>query len=284
MIDKPRIAVLGASGMLGSMLVEYLSQFYQVVAMARTLPPSNNGWRYFDTDSPMDFADCDYIINAIGAIPQKKPSIYTYSVVNVLFPLRLSQYAKQHGIKVIQIATDCVYSGETGNYTEDMPHDDTTQYGLSKSLGEASNFINLRCSIIGHGPHDDYSLLGWFLNQPKGAEVSGYTNHQWNGLTTLHFAKICQAVIESRKTWEWLHPVQHIVPKGSASKYELLCYFRECFRPDITVMPVSPDKAVDRTLATIYPEVNRQLWQAAGYLNPPSIVCMEKEYAEWRSK
>lgn len=127
-----KIAVLGASGMLGSMLVEYLSQFYHhVVATTRrlnySLPPGDNEWRYFDTDSPMDFADCDYIINAIGAIPQHKPSDYTYSVVNVLFPLRLSQYAKQHGIKVIQIATDCVYSGRQGAYSEDCRPDDTTQ-------------------------------------------------------------------------------------------------------------------------------------------------------------
>lgn len=281
-----KIAVLGASGMLGSMLVSYLSRYYTVVATARRRDYVGNGllpaveWRYYHTDSIPDFPGCAWIINAIGAIPQQNPTSKAYSVVNTLFPLRLANYARREHIRVIQIATDCVYSGKAGNYVEGMPHDGEDAYGRSKSLGEVEGLINLRCSIIGQGPHDDYSLLGWFLSQPKNTTVDGYTNHRWNGLTTLHFAKICQAVIETGITPR----TQHIIPTGSVSKYGLLCYFRECFRPDVTVMPVSPDKAVDQTLATIYFDVNHQLWEEVGYNKPPTIEQMVKEYAEWRAR
>ena len=41
-------------------------------------------------------------------------------------------------LKVIQIATDCVFDGLKGNYTEDDKHNAIDVYGKTKSLGEVS--------------------------------------------------------------------------------------------------------------------------------------------------
>ena len=44
-------------------------------------------------------------------------------VVNSLFPHRLGDHVGGHKMRAIQIATDCVYSGWKGFYSEDDSHD-----------------------------------------------------------------------------------------------------------------------------------------------------------------
>jgi dTDP-4-dehydrorhamnose reductase len=63
----------------------------------------------------------------------------------------LAIFAEDSGAKVIQIATDCVFSGSNGSYLETDPHDATDVYGKTKSDGEieSSAVMQLRCSIIG---------------------------------------------------------------------------------------------------------------------------------------
>jgi len=272
--------------MLGSMLVDYLLLFYPVVATVR-MPSQhrdmpNVEWRLLRAeDEGLPIADCQWAINAIGIIPQRLPQS-GYVQVNSAFPRRLAAYAHRNGIRLIHASTDCVFSGRQGWYAEDCRPDATDAYGQAKILGEVDGVCNLRCSLVGHGPNDSHSLLGWFLNQEHGATVPGYSNHLWNGLTTLHFAKICRAIIETNITPA--ARAQHIVPTGYVSKYRLLRLFREYFRPDITVEPVKTPDAVNRTLATIYPEVNQALWEAAGYLEPPTIDMMVGDLSEWMAR
>ena len=64
--------------------------------------------------------------------------------------------------KIFQIATDCVFDGEKGNYSELDSHNARDVYGKSKSLGEVNNknFYNLRCSF----KLVDDPLLKWLVN------------------------------------------------------------------------------------------------------------------------
>jgi len=66
--------------------------------------------------------------------------------INSLLPHRLSKLCQATNSRLVQISTDCVFSGSKGNYTEN------DLYGRSKFLGEVnySNTITLCTSIIGH--------------------------------------------------------------------------------------------------------------------------------------
>jgi dTDP-4-dehydrorhamnose reductase len=181
------------------------------------------------------------------------------------------------GAKVLQIATDCVYSGHKGRYSESDHHDALDVYGKTKSLGECHlpSINHLRCSIIGPETKDHKFLVDWFLGQPQGAAVKGFSNHQWNGVTTLHFAKICRGII--REDLELPH-LQHVIPGDIATKAEMLRAFGRYFnRPDIKIEVVEAATTIDRTLQTENRGLNQAIWAAAGYEQPPTVEEMIRE-------
>jgi dTDP-4-dehydrorhamnose reductase len=103
-------------------------------------------------------------------------------------------------------------------------------------------------------------------------------NHAWNGVTTLHFAKICHGIITHNLR---LPHLQHVVPTGVPSKAELLVAFGRAYgRADIAVCPVAAGALVDRTLSTRDATLNRTLWRAAGYAQPPTVQEMIEELAQ----
>jgi dTDP-4-dehydrorhamnose reductase len=231
----------------------------------------------------------DFVINCIGII---KPYINdsdptqteTAFEINGAFPNRLEAWASKHGVKVIQIATDCVFSGSKGNYLESSEHDALDVYGKSKILGEASgpSMMHLRVSIIGPEVDRSSSLLEWVRNQPENAEISGYTDHFWNGITSLHFAKIARGIIEN-DIFE--AGVFHVLPKDSVTKSELVGMIAKYLgRSDIKVKPTVTGANINRTLGTSNPAKNNTLWLSAGYESPPSIAQMVSELITWDAK
>jgi dTDP-4-dehydrorhamnose reductase len=289
------VTVLGATGMLGSMIARVLSneRDIRVVATAREAPEASSAveWRHLDArtadvdEVTQAIGGSEWVINAIGVIKQRidesdSASIKDAVQVNAVFPHHIVEAAAKAGSRVIQIATDCVYSGQKGNYVESDPHDPLDVYGKSKSLGEirSDNLENLRCSIVGPEKGSPVSLLGWFLSQPHGRAVPGFTNHRWNGITTFHFAKICLGLIRNQRPHM---STRHVVPGSSADKAELLSMFaRALGRDDLTITPAEAPEMIDRTLATNSPEDNSRLWRDAGYQEPPSLEAMIDELAQ----
>lgn len=294
-----KVALIGSSGMLGSMVLDamHYEAKFELIATVRGEELIQNDykgveWRVLnaeetDVESLAGIiCDASWIINNIGII---KPYIHDDNpqeiemaiAVNSLFPHKLARAAALKGSRVLQIATDCVYSGAKGQYVESDLHDALDVYGKTKSLGEVflPHVNNLRCSIIGPEPKSFVSLLEWFRRQPDNAQVNGFTNHQWNGVTTLHFARLCKGIIEANLK---LPHVQHVVPSGTVSKAELLqCFAREFNRHDITINPVEAKTVINRTLVTNDEDMNRSLWSAAGYSSPPSVPQMVAEMAEF---
>jgi len=261
-----KILILGSTGMLGSMVLDYLSK----KGLDITTP-------FREELEYIRYADYDWIINCIGIIKQKLTDPRDAIRINALYPYMLSEEAPK--AKIIQIATDCVFSGKKGHYTEDDEHDASDIYGKTKSLGEVMkpNFYNIRTSIVGIDKAN-ISLLSWFLSQEKNATVKGYTNYHWNGITTLHFAKLCYALMKKKRS---VPNNFHFFPKDVVNKYGLLNIFAEKFnRKDIRIEPFVAKDGIDRTLSTIC-KVNSSLWKDMGYDTPPTIEQMVGELAEY---
>lgn len=279
--------------MLGSVVAEYLTcQGHDVVSTSRLrtedqVPNQIDFDALQDDISKLKFEEnqYDYVINCIGLIK----SLISDSVsdrelairINSLFPINLNKEAEKSATKVIQIGTDCVYSGNSGGYSENSTLDPVDIYGYSKALGEFSsqNQMLLRCSIVGRERKNHYSLMDWTLNQPLDSSINGFTNHLWNGITTLSFSKIVNAVIENGL---FSPETIHIVPSGHVSKYELVSLFAQCFdRRDLKIIRKETEFGVNRTLSSVKPKTLTDIWKAAGYQDAPSHHEMILEYSQY---
>jgi dTDP-4-dehydrorhamnose reductase len=137
--------------------------------------------------------------------------------------------------------------------------------------------MHLRVSIIGPELAGHVSLLDWFRGLPQGAPVTGFDNHLWNGVTTLHFARLALGVITSER---FTPGVFHVEPTGKVTKAEMLHLFSETFdRPDVVITTAPANQPVDRTLSTLHAAENAQRWSDAGYLQPPTVDEMIAELA-----
>jgi dTDP-4-dehydrorhamnose reductase len=288
-----KVLVFGSTGMLGrEVMWNLISAGFEVFETNRSglnSSPESTAIAFDIVKDPIsslkiELGSFDFIINCAGLIKQKMEDtgegVKNAIRLNSLFPVELVEYAEKTNTKVFQIATDCVFSGKAGLYSETSERDPIDAYGYSKALGETAskNLITLRCSIIGRETLGQSSLLEWFLKQSKNAEILGYTNHNWNGVTTFHFAKLLSGVMQNGTfvpgTW-------HVVPTGYVNKFELLRIFSKNFgREDISILPVNTDSKVNRTLITIFPEINEGLWKNAGYFAPLTHAEMLSEYAE----
>jgi len=269
MAVKKKVLVLGVTGMLGHMV-------HRVLAASATIDV--HGTHIFDKNDPFYFdvmaglrelevicdrSPCyDYFINCIGILPgkiaEKDPTTIRKAIkINSLFPHELSAFAKERNVKVIHISTDGVFSGEAESYCEDDAHDCHDLYGITKSLGEVfdAHFLNLRCSIIGPSPFFGEGLMEWFLKQPAGSVVSGYTNHIWHGISTYQFGNLCLKIIEGDHFEELRSEsaVFHFAPNEPITKFDLLCLFREIFEKHLNIEAIAiDDKIYKRVLQTKY--------------------------------
>ncbi len=292
-----RALVLGATGMLGSTLLrEFRRIGIDTMATARNpqLAESDSQTRLFDVHrDPLPpalegLAPGDYVINCIGVIKHlMRDDVAADRLravqVNAAFPYSLAAVAEERRLHVIQIATDCVYSGSVGRYSEAAAHDATDVYGQSKSLGEvpSDHVLNLRCSIIGPEVGSNTSLLEWVLSHPRGARLNGYTDHRWNGVTTSAFARVAGGIVQSGDRLAGTH---HLIPADAVSKAELVRLIASGWdRDDLVIEDATAAWPIDRTLSTLQPELSRRLWLQGGYPAPPSIADMISEQAVVRS-
>lgn len=278
-----RVLLLGSTGLLGSKVCSILAENNQIELITTSRndekstlkfdPISNNLELLLDETSP------DYVVNCLGIIPQDRArTIRNYIEmfqVNTFFARKLARAANVRGIKVIQPQTDGVFSGRRGGYSENSAKCPRSLYALSKILSETKfeSQINLRCSFIGAElSGKTKSLLSWVISRPAGAEIFGFTNHWWNGVTTLIFAKVCEYLIISNPK---VPHTLHLVPRNSVTKFELLELIAKYnSRSDLQVSPCVNRKTRDLRLTSIYEDSNILLWRGIGFTSAPTIEKM----------
>lgn len=278
--NKKKVAILGPTGMLGSMVYNVLNKKYNLILVLRDIenlplleemygPTDKHRIYQFDfnfiyqdylegfkdlTKSPNfqkfldEIGEIDAIVNCVGiVIPHSLKDPANTLFINSALPHLLSSVFKQ---KMIHPSSDCVFNGIEGfPYNEDSEVSPTDLYGLSKSLGEPQNCLTLRTSLIGPEITSFLSLLEWFRKQGN-QTIKGFRQHYWSGVTTKEFAKICDKIIENRNDYP-KSGLFHIF-SNSVSKYDMLLKFRERYDIDCQIIPDDSTK-MNRSLTSIYP-------------------------------
>lgn len=247
-MNKKNITVIGSSGMLGNTLTRYfLNKSYRVVSIDKS--------KFNILTDPLaklekEIEKSDLIINCTGIIKPRieKTKIDDIFLINSIFPKNLATLCNMLHIKCIQITTDCAFSGKNGPYKETDYFDANDIYGISKIAGETNDCMFLRTSIIGEEQSNKYSLLEWAKSQ-KGKVVPGFTNHYWNGVTTLYLAEVIEQILNDNL---YKKGIFHIYSKKSLSKMKLLKIISKIYKLDETVKPIKAPFRVNRVLSSIY--------------------------------
>ena len=289
----PKVAVIGSTGMLGREVARTKFDGYTLVELNRHPFPVMSSNEHIQIDSnltnleeQLNLHDVHYVVNCAGLIRQKIDELNPHSrfaaiQANIQVPLRLVSLSEKYNFRIIQIGTDCVYSGKKGHYVESDFHDAQDLYGRSKSLGEIphDNLSILRASIVGLEFKSNSSLLSWLISQSKNAVVQGYTDQIWNGVTVFHFARFASSIISQDKFKDY-SGIHHVVPADIVPKDSLLRIFTGAFdRDDIQIESRPSGQDVNMTLSTNNPNLNKLLWNLAGYSHPLTIEEMILEYS-----
>ena len=280
-----KVLVLGSTGMLGSAVVDALQENGHEVFIASRSTGIKFDAVNLDTEKLLTAASLqkgDFVINCVGLTKSRidEASMASRSLavkLNIDFPNDLAKAAEKLGVKIIQVATDCVFSGLAGGYSEGSAHDALDVYGKTKSLGEtpSPNVMHLRCSLIGPEIGRSSLFFEWVREQPINAQIDGYANHLWNGLSSFAFGKAVSGIIKESL---FMPGVQHLVPSDRVTKYELVrLELAALKRGDVLVSSKAGKNVIDRTLRTNNSDFNKQLFLAAGYKKVPTIQEMVME-------
>jgi dTDP-4-dehydrorhamnose reductase len=246
-----KVLVLGGDGMLGHELHRELRDHHETRVTQRS-----------QSSDPQVFSGVEVrgsgrveeviaqfrpaaVVNCIGIVKQRPESEEAIASieVNALLPHRVAIACRAAGARLIQLSTDCVFSGDKGNYREEDRPDPVDVYGRSKLLGEVTGegALTLRTSMIGLGLNRKTSLVDWFLAQ-KGS-VRGYRKAVFSGLTTRELSRVIRMILERHPQASGLYHLS-VAP---IDKYTLLLKLRERLGRSTEIVPVDEPR-IDRSL------------------------------------
>jgi len=283
-----KILVLGGNGMFGHQLCRLLSERMDLWATFRDAPAK---YEFLPAERRVDHVSVeetarmkevlntikpDAVVNAVGIVKQRdeaKQAVLSI-LINALFPHQLADLCIERGIRLIQISTDCVFSGLRGNYSELDNPDPVDLYGRSKLLGELNRpgTLTLRTSIIGWQLNTFSSLLSWFALQ-RGKHVKGYRKAIYSGFSTTVLAQLIGDILLTRPDLSGLYQVA----SSPISKYDLLVQLRDLLGWKDLIMDPDENFFCDRSLSSA------RFSNATGWHSPSWTTMLEGLAAEWPS-
>ena len=242
--------ILGSTGMAGHLITTYLRERgHEVCGLSRRkifphvdiiLDVTN----FAELGKIIRGGNFDCVVNCVGILNRAAEDNKTLAIkLNSELPHFLTETTADLRTKIIQLSTDCIFSGRRGGYRENDFPDGKTFYDRTKALGELVDEKNItfRNSIIGSDLEcDGIGLLNWFLQQS--GNVKGYTKSIWSGVTTLFLAQTIELAAQKN-----LHGLYQLTNNTPITKHDLLKLFAKIFRKEIKIFPVE-GVAADKTL------------------------------------
>ncbi len=248
-----KIAVLGAGGMLGHKIYQYVARefpetfavFHKPAKYYRhreifSEPEMRGGFEARSGDEVRLYLDAlkpDVVVNCIG-LTTRKLEAQTHSdiiAVNAVLPHILKEWCRGNSARLIHFSTDCVFSGKSGPYDETSAPDAKDLYGRSKGLGEVDGegFLTIRSSIVGLELEGKSELLEWFLKQ-RGQRINGFSQVYYSGVTTTTMAKVVCELLKKKIAFSGIRQLASPV----ISKHDLLMLTNEIFAAGVAITPV----------------------------------------------
>lgn len=272
---KTKVLILGGTGLLGHVMFDVLSSSacFDVYATIRRphdtthVTPSlaNKFIELAKFECHLDIIELlislrpDVLVNCISPDRDNLNSRDAENIEKNVYllaclPKILDKACASQNVRFIHVSSDGVYSGASGDYSEDIEPDLDTLYAKLKFLGETSSFrgVTVRTSFIGPELRSKNAFLEWFLSCDDPCE--GYVNYYFSGLTSLELSHIFRDFLIPNQSYSGLYHIGG--PR--VSKYELMNQINFAYERKRRVIPKEVTK-IDRSLDS------RKFLQLSGY-------------------
>jgi dTDP-4-dehydrorhamnose reductase len=262
-VGLKKALILGSSGMLGHVLFNILkkSKKFELFDISYRNKLNSNTiicdvTKTIELEKIIHGIKPNIIINCVGVLLNRSEINPANTIlINSYLPHFLKNICKGINCKIIQISTDCIFSGSKGQYDENDIPDAIDLYGRSKMLGEIinKNDLTIRTSIIGPElKKEGAGLFEWFKRQR--GDINGFSNVYWGGVTTIVLAKkILNCIIENKTG------LYHLTNGSKISKYSLLCLISEFFPSKNLKIKEKEVKWSDKSLKSTKKDFNRDV-------------------------
>ncbi|MDO9484486.1 MAG: SDR family oxidoreductase [Actinomycetota bacterium] len=240
--------VTGAGGFLGRNAGAFLHSRTQAIGQVRT--PATSG--LYKQLLPVDLRDTE----AIGAlIRSTAPDVVLHAAaisgheqadadheqaeaVNIHATAEIARACADMGTRLVYISTDSVFSGSTGNYSEEDPPEPFSWYGESKLIGEdfvrelVANHLVVRTNFFGWSDTGRKSVLEFFVHSLRAQQhVRGYPDFV---VTSIYAQQLIEAIW--RLTELGATGTFHLASSDARSKYEFGMSVAEHFGLDSSLI------------------------------------------------
>jgi dTDP-4-dehydrorhamnose reductase len=173
-----RLLVTGASGLLGSKIVELAREDYEIIPLHNTKPLHPNSLRLDITDQNQVFSlfsklEPDIVIHTASETNVDKCETEKEHAwkINVEGTHNITSGCNKTGAKLAYISTDYVFDGEKGFYIEEDKPNPINYYGVTKLKGEnqviqhCKNYAILRTSVLYSWHPWKQNFATWIINE-----------------------------------------------------------------------------------------------------------------------
>jgi dTDP-4-dehydrorhamnose reductase len=265
-----RIVVLGASGYLGSNLVQLLGSRYDVISVSRAAQRSQNsapfdGW--LSTIDALRPAGLLGVVNTIAIADHHACELDPASCdrVNHVLALEIATACAARGIPLVHVSTDGLFGQGTlqtapAYYTPAERTVEINEYARSKRAAEVAlerlgwGHV-VRLSFVGPDNGTRRGLLRFIADRVKAgaSEIEGYAD---NWFTPLHVRHVAEAIIDQFEGRRPGYSLQHAASYPALTKYEYVKALVERCGCAIAVAPVerrrlASTSPVDQSLAAV---------------------------------
>lgn len=224
-----RLLVTGASGLLGSRIMEHARGNFEAVPLHGAKPLHSNSLKLDITNQNSVSKLCNKLKPHIVIHTASETNVDRCEIekehawkVNVEGTRNIAIACGKTNIRLVYISTDYVFNGEKGNYTEEDKPVPINYYGLTKLEGEnqvtshCQNHLVLRTSVL-YGRHPwKQNFATWTINQLKQQQEITVVEDHYNTPTLAD--NLAEMAIEVAK--KDLRGLYHASGSERISRYE----------------------------------------------------------------
>ena len=260
---RPRILILGASGLLGSRISKKLSSSFEVYQHSHSIKADSTKNQY--NINLLDFADTyktlkslnpKIVINCVAMTDIEKCERLPEAswLINTFLAMNLAKVCAQLQIKFIQISTDHIVC-ETHVRNEYATYYGMNQYGYSKLQADNfvihnnNNSIVIRSNFFGSSPVSKKSFLDWIVSSLENSKhITGFNDVFFNPVSIRFLIDILQFLIDI--------DFKGIINLGCEipiSKYDFICEIAS--KLDIEPRVISASRSTNSRQNIRYPDL-----------------------------